>query len=231
MTVFIGMDMVDGTRPTPRPVDLAFIDENWSCRFQKWTFDATGQGLFPGELTTDDFVLAIDGPQGLSGAPKSKMRVCERVWGAAGKTPYDFPTTGPYAGYLTSSVRLYGNLWRTGKYHLFGLPKESSHEVKLLEVYPGGVWRKLGSAEGLPITDKKTTKEGREQRRRLLEHCGVQLPEDSTEVTHDQLDAALAALIAAFLEEGWTRADGVRPFWDQTHEVLREGYIVYPEIS
>jgi len=227
-SLFIGLDMVDGCRPSPRKVDLASLDRSLVCTFDQWDFDSSGKGLFPGQLGPAGFVLAIDGPQGLAGSPGDLMRKCERVGGVAGKTPYDFPPLDrPFAGFIVSSVRLFATLWQSGKFHLHGLPSSSSHEGSLIEVYPGKAWADLAKRTQMLLTEKKQRSEGRRQRQRLLEASGIRLSLSSLP-THDQLDAALAALIAFFFAEGKATEQGTRPFWDDASHVLREGFIVYP---
>ena len=227
---FIGLDMVDGSRPEPRPADLAFMDRSLICEFDLWEFDPTGKGLLPNQLRPPGFVLAIDGPQGLAGSPGDTMRKAERVGGIAGKSPYDFPPRGsPYSGFVTSSIRLFAALWRTGKFHLHGLPPTANHEATLIEVYPGTAWHKLARLSKMDPRNlkRKTVREGREQRLRILERNGVRVVLGRLP-NHDQLDAALAALTAARFAEGKTTEEGTRPFWDESQHVLREGLISYP---
>ena len=227
-SLFIGLDMVDGCRPSPRKVDLAFLDRSLVCAFDQWDFDPSGKGLFPGQLKPPGFVLAIDGPQGLAGSPGDPMRRCERAGGVAGKSPYDFPPLNrPFAGFIVSSVRLYVTLWQSGKFHLHGLPSSSTHEASLIEVYPGKAWADLAKRRQIPLTEKKQRLEGRRQRQRLLEASGIRLSLSSLP-THDQLDAALAALIAFLFAEDKATEQGAQPFWDDAVQVLREGFIVYP---
>lgn len=215
--------MVDGCKPSPKKVDIAFLDHSLVCTFATWDFDPQGRGLFPGQLRPPGFILAIDGPQGLAGSPGDGMRRCEKVGGVAGKSPYDFPSLDrPFAGFVVSSVRLFAALWQSGKFHLHGLPSSSTHQATLIEVYPGKAWTCL--AKGLA---KKQRLEGRRQRQRLLEVRGVRLPSGGLP-THDQLDAALGALIAFLFAQGDTIQEGTPPFWDASKQVLREGFIIYP---
>src|SRR3989442_345122 len=119
--LFVGVDMVDGCKLSPRAVDVAFLDRSLICTFDQWDFDPQGKGLFPGQLRPPGFTLAIDGPQGLAGSPGDTMRRCERVGGVAGKSPYNFPPRNvPFSGFVESSVRLFGALWQSGKFHLHG---------------------------------------------------------------------------------------------------------------
>jgi hypothetical protein len=227
-SLFIGLDMVDGCRPSPRKVDVAFLDRSLGCTFDQWDFDPKGKGLLPGQLGSPGFVLAIDGPQGLAGSPGDPMRICERAGGVAGKSPYDFPPLDrPFAGFIASSVRLFAALLQSGKFHLHGLPVSSSHEARLIEVYPGKGWADVAKRNEIPLTEKKQRLEGRKQRQCLLEASEIRLPPGSVP-THDQLDAALAALTAFRFAEGEATEQGVSPFWDSSKQVIREGFIVYP---
>jgi len=228
--LFIGVDLVDGCCPMPRPVDIAFVDRSLLCRFGRWDFNFDGKGLLPDALASPGFVLAIDGPQGLAGEVGATMRVCERMGGVAGKSPYDFPRTGiPFGDFVTSSVRLFASLWLSGRFHFYGLPPSTGHEATLIEVYPGKAWHILAKVLEEPSPSaKKQRLAGRLQRDRLLEAAGLRLPPGSAP-THDQLDAALAALIAYRFANGKsTRCDGIAPCWDASKRVLREGFIIYP---
>jgi len=228
--LFIGVDLIDGCRPTPRLVDIAFLDRSLTCEFDRWTFNFEGKGLMPNELAPPGFILAVDGPQGLAGEAGATMRVCEKIGGVAGKSPYDFPRASvPFGGFVQSSVRLFASLWLSGRFHLYGLPPPSAQEATLIEVYPGKAWHILATLLKMPRpTANKQRLAGRLQRQGLLETAGLRLPPGLTS-THDQLDAALAALIALRLaNDECTRSDGVAPFWDESRQVLREGFIFYP---
>jgi predicted RNase H-like nuclease len=133
----------------------------------------------------------------------------------------------PYSGFVASSIRLFAALWRSRRFHLHGFQAESTHEATLIEVYPGKAWVDLARLIQMPLTEKKDRVEGRRQRQRLLEASQVRLPSGRLP-THDQLDAALAALIAFRFAEGETTQQGVSPFWDNSKQVIREGFIVYP---
>src|SRR3990170_4884241 len=227
--LFIGVDLIGGCRPTPRLVDIAFLDRSLTCEFDRWTFNFEGKGLMPNELAPPGFILAVDGPQGLAGEPDATMRVCEKIGGVAGKSPYDFPRAGvPFGGFVQSSVRLFASLWRSRRFHLHGLPPPDTSQAALIEVYPGKAWHILATLLKMPPpTVKKQRSAGRLQRQRLLKAAGLRLPPRPTP-THDQLDAALAALISLRFANGeCARCDGVSPFWDESKQVLREGFIVY----
>lgn len=227
---FIGLDMVDGCKPTPKPVCVAFLDRNLVCRFETWEFDERGVGLFPGQLGAPGFVLAIDGPQGLAGSPDQKKRECERAGGVAGKSPYDFPLPEQiYSGLVTSSVRLFASLWQSGCFHLFGLPEAPAHKASLIEVYPGKAYRDLAKPRDIHLKRKRSS-EGRGQRRWLLEEAGLDLRRaDLPCEEHDQLDAALAAYTALLFASSKFTKQGITPSWDEHNKVLREGFIVYPD--
>ncbi len=226
--LYVGLDMVDGTKVPPRPVDWACLDDSLNCRFGQWDFNSEGKGLYPGELALAGFVLAIDGPQGLAGAPGRKMRECEREGGTPGKSPYDFPPPRQiFSGYLTSSIRLFATLWQSGLFHLHGMPREPSHQATLIEVYPGKAWPELATSTQMPLEGKKRSLQGRRERKAILGAAGLSLP--STGIpSHDQLDAALEAFIAYRFAAGRYVQHGDPPVWDSTKGVLREGFIIYP---
>src|SRR5450631_4433331 len=55
-------------------------------------------------------IAMLDGPQGLA-RPPARMRACERLTGAPGKTPHLEPGAYvPFAGFIRSSVELFGAL-------------------------------------------------------------------------------------------------------------------------
>lgn len=78
------------------------------------------------------------------------------------------------------------------------------NQAVLLEVYPADLWKKW-AGRALP---KKQTPEGRRERWELLRGQGLELPLDAAGITHDQLDAAAAALAAYLWATGRTNAWG-----------------------
>jgi hypothetical protein len=188
---FLGADLTDGTAATPRAVDVCGLRRESSgvvATFWEWRWGGEGGGVGPvaAEIRGARCAL-LDGPQALA-APGRSMRACERLVAAAGKTPdsRDKIVRGrPYAGFVLASLDLFAALDRAG---VAVSPEGIAGGVG--EVYPGHLWRLLA-----PSLAKKTTPLGVVQRRALLDACGVRLPEGGA--THDQLDAALAALAAA----------------------------------
>ena len=217
---FVGVDLTDLSAASPRPIDVAFMDRWRRVTFATWSFDPSGAGLLPPEKRRDGVVVAIDGPQGLA-ADGRKARKGERELGCAGKTPDTLPVPGsfPYAGFLRGSVLLFSAL-RAGGLGVFGeVPRRCA---VLLEVYPADLWKKWAEHR-LP---KKQTAAGRRARWDLLRGQGLELPLDAGTITHDQLDAAAAALAAYLWATGRTNAWGEAPRWDEATGVLREGFVV-----
>ncbi|MBK8596288.1 MAG: Si-specific NAD(P)(+) transhydrogenase [Holophagales bacterium] len=217
---FAGVDLIDLSAPSPRPVDVAFMDRWRRVRFEKWNFAQDGAGLLPEGILADGVVVAIDGPQGLA-SPGRKVREGERELRCAGKTPDTLPApgAGPYAGFLRGSVLLFSALRARGL-GVFGEVPEN--QAVLLEVYPADLWKKW-AGRALP---KKQTPEGRRERWELLRGQGLELPLDAAGITHDQLDAAAAALAAYLWATGRTNAWGEAPRWDEAAGTLREGFVV-----
>ena len=114
------------------------------------------------------------------------MRECERALGAAGKTPSTPPTTGPFSGFVRTSVELFAAFNRAGI-----AISPASLVGALGEQYPGGNWWRLAGR-----LHSKKRPEGISARRRILETLGVRFPE-GLRLTDDHLDAALGAMIAA----------------------------------
>jgi predicted nuclease with RNAse H fold len=189
-------------------------------RFATWTYAPDGAGLLPEGTLADGAVVAIDGPQGLA-APGRRVREGERELRCAGKTPDTLPApgSGPYAGFLRGSVLLFSALRARGLGVFGEVPQD---QAVLLEVYPADLWKK-SAGRALP---KKQTAEGRRARWDLLRGQGLELPLGAGEITHDQLDAAAAALAAYLWATGRTNAWGEPPVWDAAAGALREGFIV-----
>ncbi len=217
---FVGVDLTDLSAPSPRPVDVAFMDRWRRVRFGSWAYAPDGAGLLPEAILCDGAVVAIDGPQGLA-ARGRKVRDGERELRCAGKTPDTLPApgAGPYAGFLRGGVLLFSALRAKGLGVFGEVPQD--HAV-LLEVYPADLWKKW-AGHALP---KKQTAEGRRARWDILRGQGLELPLGTGEITHDQLDAAAAALAAYLWATGRTNAWGEAPSWDEAAGVLREGFIV-----
>jgi hypothetical protein len=186
---FIGADLTDGTVARPRPADVCGLRREGTgltAKFWEWTWVGEGLNEIVAELRGCRCAM-LDGPQGLAASGRS-MRACERFAAAAGKTPDSrekIVRGRPFAGFVLTSLDLFAAL------DAHGLAISSPEFVGGVgEVYPAHLWRLLSTALG-----KKTTHVGVAQRSALLAACGVRLP--AIPVSHDQLDAAIAALVAA----------------------------------
>ncbi|PYC22004.1 hypothetical protein DMO17_16265 [Aquipseudomonas alcaligenes] len=183
---YLGADLTDRYAKGRRPIDVCGLTPDaagqFHAEFWQWHWDAPElpvqvDSLLP-ELRGARLTL-IDGPQALA-LPGQTMRDCERKLAAAGKTPDAPPCSGPYAGFVRSSLELFAALAHAGL----------RPNTPIAETYPGAVWKRLGT--GLA---KKSSHDGRRQRRELLERMGVR---GLTELpSHDRLDACLCALLAA----------------------------------
>ena len=226
-SMFIGIDLSDPFAKRGRPCTRATIRPNLNCIFDEWEYDVTGSQIVPDDILPTQFLVAIDGPQGLAGNPECTMRLSERKLAAAGKSPYSFPPIGkPYAGFVRGSVKLFYVLSKSHRFRLYGLEKDES-DANLIEVYPGASWPVV-AGPGLP---KKTSLPGRKRRYESLLKKGIQFSDEYTaEIlpTHDQLDAAMAAYTAYLFTIGKTIAHGHNPFEDGRHHILREGLMVQP---
>jgi len=222
---FVGIDLTDPTVVAPCACDVAVLDPNLVCSFSLWDYQQDGLGIVPDAVLGRSFVLAIDGPQGLAGAPEDTVRESERAANTPGRTPYELPSSEhPYAGFTAGSVRLFHALAIGGaRFRLLGLGDAPVRDANLMEVFPGGGWRSLGGA-ALP---SKRSLQGRRQRRAMLVAEGVEFPPDELP-TDGQLDAAMAAWTAYCLSTGRARLEGQAPQFDAPARVIREGYIVQP---
>jgi hypothetical protein len=225
--LFIGLDLTDPFAKRKRFCTRAVLDSRLRLVLDEWEYQENGTGIIPSTVKPP-FVLAIDGPQGLAGAPDSKMRICERALGAAGKSPYEFPIMGrPFAGFVIGSVKLFEQLSHNRKFNLLGM-QGNPQTINLIEVYPGAAWPLLAGHQHLP---KKTSLQGRADRYEILLKLGVRfLPDFSLQTlpTHDHLDAALAAYIGYLFTNERVDYKGVAPFEDMIKSVLREGFIIQP---
>lgn len=192
---YLGVDLTDRYARTPRAIDVCGLTPlpggTFVARFWTWTWDAAPGPLEIGPIV-EEILLArvamLDGPQALA-RPPAAMRVCERLTGAPGKTPHQRPEFYvPFAGFIHSSVELFSAL------HAAGVPISAvAGQQGCGEVYPGDMWTAI-----VPGLAKKGTPEGDRLRSAALGLLGVTgLPAN---VTHDQNDAAIAALAAAALD-------------------------------
>jgi len=228
ISLFIGIDLSDPFAKHKRTCTRAVLGVDLHCTFDEWEYDSTGSTIVRPEVAQLPHIVAIDGPQGLAGAPDCRMRLCEQQLGAAGKSPYDFRPIGqPYAGFVCGSVRLFYSLYKSINFHLHGTHNVQSSETNLIEVYPGSAWPVL-AGHRLP---KKRLLEGRRVRYDLLVRRGLTFLQKygiETPPNHDQLDAAVAAYIAYLFNNEETIDYGKDPFEDANVGVLREGLIVQP---
>lgn len=228
-TYFIGIDPTDPYAKHKRPCTRAVLTADLRCTFDEWAYNATGAMLVPPQVMNSSYIMAIDGPQGLSGSPERTMRVCERKLGAAGKSPYEFRPIGKlYAGFVRGSVKLFYSLHKSSEFRLYQIRNVDRRQINLIEVYPGAAWRVLSQSLA-----KKTKLEGRMQRRNLLMERGLVLPLQYTierPPSHDELDAAIAAYIAYLFYNGKTEDFGDKPYEDAGRGILREGIIVQPAV-
>ena len=105
-SIFIGIDLSDPFAKRGRPCTRATIRSNLNCIFDEWEYDLTGNQIVPDNILPIQFLVAIDGPQGLAGNPECTMRLSERRLGTAGKSPYAFRPIGqPYAKRSSPSVQ------------------------------------------------------------------------------------------------------------------------------
>ncbi len=221
---FIGLDLTNPTAKTRRPCDVAVLTPELDCIFSLWDYHEEGSGIVPPVALGRSFLLAVDGPQGLAAGEDATMRESERAVNVPGRTPYEFPPAGkPYAGFITGSVKLFYHLVKSGsRFRLLGLEDVPAHEANLMEVFPAAGWKLFAGRGRLP---RKNTVEGREARYAALKRCGVGFPAGPLP-TDDQLDAAMAAWIGYRFSHGQAVIEGVAPWVDTEHSVIREGYIV-----
>ena len=224
---YLGVDVTDRYSDSARPMDVCGLEIRCGKlipHFWTWRWTPPGlidvRGLLP-EIAAAAAVM-LDGPQGLARVGHG-IRACEKALAAAGKTAdVRPPASQPYGGFIASSLDLFA-AFHTAK--LFLAPEVPT---RLYEVYPAAIWTRL--ARRLPNKRRST---GRQARGAILRTLGVDLPE--TALTHDELDACAAALLAAATDariQGISVAAVGNPvYWDPDAACLREGKIVVPDVD
>ena len=241
---FVGIDLTSAFAESPRPIDIAVLDDGLNARFftVAWPGAEAVIGRDPSFLTrmllaqvpagtSERMVVAIDGPQGLVGVGNT-MRACERILGTPGRTPSALPpaeeTGAPFQGYIRSSIDLFaGMVAATPTWPLAGLNGVSNFEAGLFEaglfeVFPGAEWMVLAKRR-LPL---KTTTAGREARRNLFEALQVTFPTQALP-TADQNDALVGAYLAWCVHNRPSSVElvGVAP--SAAGSEIREGFILH----
>ena len=236
---FVGIDLTSAFAKSPRPIDIAVLDNGLSASFfaVSWPSAALVIGRDPSFLTqmllaqvplgpSERLVVAIDGPQGLATAGNT-MRACERFLRTPGRTPSDLPPAqesgAPFQGYIRSSIDLFAGLVGDASgWPLAGLGGVGNAEAGLWEVFPGAEWVVLARRR-LP---SKTAVAGRQVRRNLFEALQVTFPTQSLP-TADQNDALAGAYLAWCVHNRPSTVElvGVAP--SMAAGVLREGFILH----
>ena len=226
---YLGVDLTSRyrrTKPGPgRPVDVCGLrpgEKGFEPVFWQWLWDDPQAPMEVSPIAEElrqARVALLDGPQSLATEGES-ARCCDKECRTQARMGDCLPDIErPFGGYLLSSVELFTMLVRDGI--ALGPPWPPAGPV-IGETYPGYAWQQLGAFE------KKTRIEGREQRRQALIELGVRL-EPRRRYTHDQLDAAIAALLSAAVDGA---VDGLRAkalgnhVQDSLNGPLREGCIV-----
>lgn len=228
---FIGADLTDRYSAQCRPIDVCGLTPAGNNRlhasFWHWHWDRAPQPLEVAAIAKElraAHVAMLDGPQALA-TEGAALRVCERQSAAVGKTPDTRPgITKPFAGFICSSIDLFTALKREG---IAISPPVFIGGV--FEVYPGHIWTILSGRRPLP---QKATEAGRLARKRILEALGVWglpvLP------SHDQNDAAVAALVAAATDNQVSGVSAVSIGASLSVDLdgaLREGPMIIPQLT
>ena len=236
---FVGIDLTSAFAASPRPIDIAVLDERLRASFFTVGWPGTGVviGRDPSFLTqmllaqvplepSERMVVAIDGPQGLA-TVQHTMRACERILGTPGRTPSMLPPPTesgvPFQGYIRSSIDLFAGLvGATSSWSLAGLKGVSTTDAGLWEVFPGAEWVVLAKRR-LPM---KTRVAGRHARRQLFEALQITFPTQSLP-TADQNDALVGAYLAWCVHNRASAVDlvGVTP--GIADGEIREGFILH----
>jgi hypothetical protein len=237
---FVGIDLTSAFAATPRPIDIAVLDDRLNVRFftVAWPSAEVVIGRNSSFLiqrllaefpvgSSERMVLAIDGPQGLATAGNT-MRACERILRTPGRTPCTLPPAEesgvPFQGYIRSSIDLFAGLvTRTGSpWKLAGLRSTSNVDASLWEVFPGAEWVVLARRR-LPL---KATVAGRLARWKLFEALQVAFP-TQTLPTADQNDALVGAYLAWCVHHLPSSVELVGSTPDRADGEIREGFIMH----
>lgn len=236
---FVGIDLTSAFAASPRPVDIAVLDDRLNVRFfaVAWPRAEVVIGRDPSFLTqmllahvplgpSERMMVAIDGPQGLATVGNT-MRACEQILGTPGRTPSNLPPAeesgAPFQGYIRSSIDLFAGLvGAASRWPLAGLRGVGNVEAGLWEVFPGAEWVVLAKRQ-LAL---KTTVAGRQERRKLFEALQVAFPTQSLP-TADQNDALVGAYLAWCVHSAPSSVEliGVAP--GMADGEIREGFILH----
>lgn len=232
---YIGADLTDRYSNARRAIDVCGLicDEKnrLHADFWKWNWPAPQSKLDPASIAA---IVAevnsarstmLDGPQGFASIGR-KMRECERLCGAVGKTPDKKPQLNqPFAGYILSSIELFSAFAQAGVN-----VSPPGFRGGVSEVYPGDIWSRLViPTRALP---RKKLTDGRRARKLILEALGVvNLPDKPTD---DENDACISAVMAAAAHgnvPGVAVSGLGLPLVTEEGGILREGQMVIPSIS
>lgn len=225
---FIGVDLTDRYANAARQIDVCGLSPvdggGFQAMFWTWKWDAPRVPLNIEDVLHEirnARATMIDGPQALC-LPGHRMRECERLCGAAGKTPDMLPQPGrAYMGYVLASLELFTALHGAGVN--IGPHPETG---RVGEVYPGGIWRRL-TMHKLP---GKRSEAGRQARKQLLTDAAlIQWPNEDVP-TDDQNDACVAAVMAAAAcgQVPGLTTHGIGTPLHSMDDTLREGELVMP---
>ena len=202
-TTFVGIDLTDsyaGGQRGPRAVDVAILNvPTGDLSFGQFSWPAQGAGGWGGRLVNaiqpfrrEGTVFVVDGPQALS-VPQNGTRDVERYLRTPAHAPWQAPVPGsrPFAGYIKSSIEFFNALVAAG-FRLAELGGEDVKLANLFEAYPGAAWPCMYRGAG--VLHSKSTVAGRQQRTAILQAFGCNFG-NVLNPTHDQLDAALCAVL------------------------------------
>jgi hypothetical protein len=233
---FVGVDLTDYYARSPRPIDVAILDNaSGTVGYKSMDWPPRGNAAMLKlsarlkEFLRGPTVFVIDGPQALA-EPQNRTRDVERCLGTPAHTPWKMPEPGafPFAGYVSGSVEFFAGLVAQNDpvFILADLDGVVPGKATLFEAYPGAAWKALCAG----ALESKKKGQGRDQRATLLREMGLHLPLGNP--THDQLDAALCAFLAwrFFAPDSNCRVMmfGSTPVYRDKNGVLREGRMLHP---
>ncbi len=226
---YIGADLTDRYSKRCRPVDVCGLTPTkrgqFKATFWEWLWDPAPEPLDAKPIVAElrkARCAMLDGAQALA-RPGRSQRECDRAARAAGRVPDRRPDLSrPFGGFICSSLDLFAALTKA---RLKISPRRPG--VGIGEAYPGAIWTRLAKTR-LP---HKKTPQGRASRVKLLRTWRVVCP---PRPNHDQLDAAIAALVAAAAAgavPGMAVESVGEPLRSDKGGALREGTMIFPVLT
>lgn len=196
---YLGVDLTSRYAISPRPIDVCGLtladSQTLVADFWQWRWGSRDEPIAIDALLPEiqhASIIMIDGPHAFA-KPGERVRSAERTLRTPGRTPSELPSLHlPYAGFIHSSLELFSVF----RHHGLAISYRTG-SVSIFECYPAAAWKNLSPFLALR---SKRTREGRNDRCQLLQRLGV-VWSHQAELSHDQIDACLCAVISAAMDD------------------------------